>query len=112
MDRKDAPSGAGIAHEVDASKENTFWQANYTSRPYYQPGETYELYEPAYRYGWESFSGHQGQTFDEVEPELSRGWENAKRGSKLTWDRAKAAVRDAWHRVERAIPGDFEKDGR
>jgi hypothetical protein len=30
----------------------------------------------------------------------------------MQWDNAKGAVRDAWHRVERAIPGDFDKDGR
>ncbi len=112
MDRKDTPSGAGIAHEVDSNKEQTFWRVNYTTRPYYVPGDTFELYEPAYRYGWESYATHQGRSFDDMEPELSRGWDNARRGSKLTWERARAMVRDVWHRLELAIPGDFDKDGR
>jgi hypothetical protein len=30
----------------------------------------------------------------------------------MNWDRAKLAARDAWHRVERKLPGDFDKDGR
>ena len=30
----------------------------------------------------------------------------------MTWAKAKDATRDAWHRIERAIPGDADKDGR
>ena len=30
----------------------------------------------------------------------------------MQWDNAKGAVRDAWHRVERAVPGDADRDGR
>jgi hypothetical protein len=32
--------------------------------------------------------------------------------SRLSWDQAKHASRAAWHRVERAIPGDLDRDGR
>ena len=39
-------------------------------------------------------------------------YEKAKGNSKLAWEDAKGATREAWHRVERAIPGDFDKDGR
>jgi hypothetical protein len=31
--------------------------------------------------------------------------------SRLGWDRAKEATRDAWNRIERAIPGDSDRDG-
>ena len=31
---------------------------------------------------------------------------------KLGWDKARNAASDAWHRVERALPGDFDGDGR
>jgi 1,4-alpha-glucan branching enzyme len=71
-----------------------------------------EDYRPAYQYGWESYSRYHGRSFDEVEEDLRRDWENARRGSRLTWENAKDAVRDAWHRVERALPGDADRDGR
>ena len=36
--------------------------------------------------------------------------------SSLEWDRAKHATRDAWNRVsdavERAVPGDSDRDGK
>ncbi len=30
----------------------------------------------------------------------------------MGWDKAKQASRDAWDRIERALPGDFDKDGK
>jgi hypothetical protein len=39
-------------------------------------------------------------------------WDRVKGSSRLTWDQAKSASRAAWHRVERAIPGDADGDGR
>ena len=47
-----------------------------------------------------------------LENDLSRDWEKTKGASRLTWERAKDATKDAWHSVERAIPGDADKDGR
>ena len=39
-------------------------------------------------------------------------WANAAASSTLGWERAKMGARDAWDRIERAMPGDFDKDGR
>ena len=30
----------------------------------------------------------------------------------VTWEQARAATRNAWHRVEQALPGDADGDGR
>ena len=76
------------------------------------PRAAYDEYAPAYRYGWESRSKYQGRKFDEVESDLGRDWDRAKGRSRLGWENAKQATRDAWHRVERAIPGDADRDGR
>jgi hypothetical protein len=50
--------------------------------------------------------------WSEIEAELAAGWEKARGQSKLTWEQATGATRDAWHRVERALPGDADGDGR
>jgi len=96
----------------DPTLEETYWRDNYASRPYVDSGTPYTEYSPAYRYGWESYQRHAGRKFDEVESDLERGWDKAKGASKLTWMKAKNAVRDAWHRIERALPGDADNDGR
>jgi hypothetical protein len=46
------------------------------------------------------------------ENELSTEWERTKGNSRLSWEQAKHASRAAWHKVERAIPGDADRDGR
>jgi hypothetical protein len=54
-----------------------------------------------------------GRRFDEVEPDLRRDWDTNRSGrSGKTWDTVKDSVRRAWHKVERAMPGDADRDGR
>ena len=50
--------------------------------------------------------------FEDVESDLERGWEATKANSRLAWSEAKGAVRDGWHHIERAMPGDADRDGR
>ncbi len=97
---------------LDSSEEDRYWRESYASRPYVAPGEAYEIYAAAYRYGWQSYDAYGSRPFEEVEPELARGWERQRGIISLTWDRAREAVRDAWHRLERAVPGDADRDGR
>ncbi len=98
---------------TDRTENDSYWRDNHASKPYYKSGHTYDDdYGPAYRYGYDSASTHAGRKFDEVENDLQHGWEQAKGKSKLAWSDAKHATKDAWHRVERALPGDADGDGR
>lgn len=105
-------AGKGAAEAVNPTVEDQYWRANYATRPYATADRAYEYYQPAYRYGWEARSSYGARKWDEVENDLGRGWDKAKGTSRLTWDEAKSATKDAWHRVERAIPGDADHDGR
>ena len=109
-------AGKGVAEAIDPTVEEAYWRENFESRSYVKKGDTFEDYEPAYRFGWDNYSHSDGRTFDEVESDLERGWDRAKGNSSLTWDRARHATRDSWQRTsdaaERAIPGDSDRDGR
>ena len=105
-------AGKGVAEKVDPTVESAYWRDNYSTRPYVTKGEKFETYEPAYRYGWESRNRYAGRKFEDVETDLGRDWNRYRGDSSLTWDNAKLATRDAWHRVERAMPGDADRDGR
>ena len=109
-------AGKGIAESIDPTAEEAYWRENYTSRPYVASGATFDDYGPAYRYGVDSYGRYEGATFDQAEPELQRDWERARGASSLTWEHAKEATRDSWNRVsdtvERAIPGDSDRDGK
>jgi hypothetical protein len=111
-----ALAGKGIAKAVDPVEEDRYWRDNYSNRPYIQSGSSYDDYAPAYRYGVESYTRYPDRSFDDLEPDLGRDWGASRGDSKLEWEHAKHASRDAWQRVsdsvERAIPGDSDKDGR
>ena len=109
-------AGKAVGEQIDPTVEDSYWRDNYASRPYVSAGSSYDDYGPAYRYGVDSYQARRGSTFDAAESDLRSGWESAKRNSRLTWDQAKLAARDSWHRVsdsvERAIPGDSDRDGK
>ena len=101
---------------VDSNAEEAYWRQNFVNRPYVTEGTSFTEYKPAYRYGADAHSRHPGKSFDEAEAELEQDWDRFKGTSSLTWDQAKLAARDAWHRVkdfmERAMPGDADRDGK
>jgi hypothetical protein len=100
---------------ADPDVEDAYWKDNYSSRPYITQGSSYDDYSPAYRYGAESYNKYPDRSYDDVEPELGRDWSRARGKSSLEWENARHATRDAWHRVsnkvERAVPGDSDRDG-
>lgn len=108
--------GKGAAELVDPTAEEAYWRDAYTKRPYVTPDYTYDDYGPAYRYGIDAYTQYPSRTFDEAESDLMRDWEGARGRSRLTWDQAKNATRDSWQRlsdtVERAVPGDSDRDGK
>lgn len=104
-------AGHGVAAAINPAAEDLYWEQNYSSRPYVRPGALYTDYKDAYRFGWES-AGAGYDNFDAAEPDLQHKWTTARGDSRLEWKDARDAVRDSWHRVERAIPGDADGDGR
>jgi uncharacterized membrane protein len=76
----------------------------------------FEEFEPHYRHGWGlgSDQRYRGRNWDEIEPAVRRDWETRYPGN--SWERMKMAVRRGWERtteaIERAIPGDSDRDGR
>lgn len=111
-----AMAGKGVGQAIDPAAEDTYWRGSYADRPYVDTGATYDDYGPAYRYGVDAYSRYPDRKFEDVETDLSRDWGTARGTSSLDWDRARHASRDAWSRlsdkVERAIPGDSDRDGR
>jgi len=110
-----AMAGKGLANAVDPIAEDAYWRDNYSSRSY-ASGVGYDQYGPAFGYGVEAYTRYPDRSFDDVEPELRRDWDSKRGSSSLEWERAKHAARDAWHRlsdrVERAVPGDSDRDGK
>ncbi len=102
----------GYAAVEATDPENTYWGENYRTQPGYVADYTYDDYAPAYRLGYQGRERYADRTWDETQTELERDWQELKGDSRLTWEQAKSAGRAAWDRVERALPGDADGDGR
>lgn len=104
--------GKAVGERVNPTVEEAYWRDSYRNEDYVKPDYTYDDYGPAYRTGYESRARYEGRNFDEVETDLRNDYERNRGNSRLEWDDAKHATRAAWHRVERALPGDADGDGR
>jgi len=105
-------AGKGVAEKIDPTVEDAYWRENYSKRSYADKNEPYDSYRNAYRTGYQGYARYQGKRFEDVESNLQSDYEKSKGTSKLSWEKAKQATRDAWHRVEKAMPGDADGDGR
>jgi uncharacterized membrane protein len=85
------------------------YEQNYAGR-----GGRYEDFQPAYRHGWESAGRYRGRQWNDVESDIQRDWET--RNPNQPWQQFKNAARRGWDRmsdaVERATPGDSDRDGK
>jgi uncharacterized protein YcfJ len=105
-------AGKEIAEKIDPTVEDAYWKTNYSKQSYVERNAPYDTYQPAYRTGYEGRSQYPGKKYEEVESDLQRAYEKSNGDATLTWDKAKHATRDAWNRVEKALPGDADGDGR
>lgn len=105
-------AGKGIAEKIDPTAEDAYWKENYSSRDYVDEGARWDDYRPAYRTGYEGYTRNQGRRFEDVESDLRNDYERNRERGTLGWEKARYATRDAWDRVERAAPGDADRDGK
>jgi hypothetical protein len=105
-------AGKGVGEAVNPTAEEAYWRAQYEREPYYVKDRNYNDYSPAYRTGYEARPRYDGKRFEDVESDLQRSYEAGRGNARLSWEEAKHATRAAWDRVERAMPGDADHDGR
>lgn len=99
-------AGKGAAEAINPTLEDAYWAENYKSRDYVDEDHDYEYYQPAYRFGWESYSQYGHRRFDEIDEDLAREWDQRRGDSLQTWREARSAARDAWERVSQQTPED------
>ena len=105
-------AGKSVAEMIDPTAEDAYWRDNYKNETYANRDVGYDQYEPAYRTGYTGYGKHAGKKWDDVENDLQHDYEQTKGQSSLAWSDAKHASKAAWHKVERALPGDADRDGR
>jgi len=85
----------------DMDDSDTHYRDHWNST-YGTSGDTYNDYEPAYKYGTDMRSNdkYRGRDWNDVESDLHSDWDTRYgKGGVSTWDKMKAAVRHGWDRV-------------
>jgi hypothetical protein len=90
---------AEMGARTDWANEETYWRNKYRDRPYVRPGQNYDAFGPAYRFGYEATDRYPGKSWSDVESHLQGDWDRYEHRGQSTWSQIKGAVRDAWDRV-------------
>ena len=106
-----AAAGKSVAESVNPTVEDAYWRENHPSQEWADDDYEFEDYHPAYKMGYEG-PGRYRSSWDLAEDKLEAEWDEFKGDSRLNWEKARHATKAGWHRVERAIPGDADGDGR
>ena len=61
-------AGGAIAESVNPNEYDSHFQKSYASAPYYSDRYTWNDYQPAYQYGYNTYGQYKGQRFEDIEP--------------------------------------------
>ncbi len=92
--------GNRMAVSADPNDNVGHFEEIYSKMAYYAPGMEWHDYEPAYRFGVQTWRTHGGQEFADSEPALGARWLKIRGRSRLTWDQARHAVMHVWRDME------------
>jgi hypothetical protein len=92
-------AGKGVGEMIDPTVDDNWLRDNFHSRPYVNEGESFETYEPAYRFGGEAESKYGAKDFDAMAPEMEAEWEERFDEHEMPWENAHGAVKDGYERT-------------
>jgi hypothetical protein len=92
-------AGKSIGEIIDPTTEDTWLRDNFESRPYVEEAETFDVYQPLYRYGAEAESKYGDAGFDAIVDDVEREWAKSEGLPGITWPRAREAVKDGYERT-------------
>ena len=110
-------AGKGVGELIDPTTDDHWLRDNFKSRPYVDEGDSFEDFNPAFRYGALAEAKYGDAGIDLMDQQLQSDWEESK-DNKMPWTKAKGAVRDAYDRTvqirrERECPeicDEFQED--
>ena len=92
-------AGKGIGEMIDPTTKDSWLRDNFASRRYVQQGDTFEKYQPAYRYGAEVECRYGADKFEAVEGKLESDWHNRTEDPVMPWKHVRDAVKDSYERA-------------
>lgn len=94
----DEEQGDVAVCEIDAAREDAYWQGAFRGERYYSPHLDYEDYAPAFCVGYTGYAQY-GGSFEDAEKSLVANWVRIKGDARLPYEQARLAIRAAWDRA-------------
>jgi hypothetical protein len=94
-------AGKGIGEMIDPTRDDRWLRDHFESFTYPEEDETFETYEPAYRYGGQVEAKYGDAGWDAIVDEVEKDWAESEGYPGLRWPRARDAVKDAYERTVR-----------
>jgi hypothetical protein len=92
-------AGKGVGEMIDPTTEDSWLRDNFARRPYVKQGDTFEKYQPAYRYGAEAECRYGAGKFEAVEGDLESNWHSQTTDPVMRWKHVRDAVKDSYERA-------------
>lgn len=107
-----ALAGHRVAESRDPRDSVGHFQDIYVSMSYRVDGMDWGDYEPAYRFGVETYATRGGQAFAEAEPALGARWLRERGRSRLSWEQARGPVAHVWRDMDETLLGRRDRSAR
>lgn len=85
--------------------DDAWWRDHYPELEGLEADRSFDHYEPAFHYGWDSAHRHPGRRFEDVEDEVGRGWEERRGNVGAPWAEMRQAVHHAFDRAMKVFEG-------
>ncbi len=89
--------GKDVGELIDPTIDDDYLRESFETRPYVKPGESFEAYQPAYRYGAAIESKYGQVDFNAMDEALEQDWSTDLES--MPWKDARAAVQEGYERA-------------
>ena len=92
-------AGKGLGEMIDPTTEDNWLRDHFDSFTYPDEDETFETYEPAYRYGGQVEAKYGDAGWDAIVGDVEKEWAQAEGYPGMKWPKAREAVKDSYERT-------------
>jgi hypothetical protein len=92
-------AGKGVGEMIDPTREDNWLRDHFESFTYPEEDETFDTYEPAYRYGGQAEAKYGDAGWESIVNDVEKDWAQSEGYPGMRWPQAREAVKDSYERT-------------